>query len=223
MLFINSMNTLKRSVFVKPNVTQIFIILRILFICCVREEAVNLGFGCWCFRPVGFFRLLLFPCEGLPGPQVQSDPHANCEYVGVRISGPAWVRSAHHVRKFSLNFHRTWRSAAGRNWLPVLRSAVPICPRHAGGPPADRRRGLTPIPCVHSQKIAFRHVVDLGNAWISHWSFRRVTSFESRGICKHTGCLVIFFHRHNGFFLWDAGYKKDHLKVRPWWRCVCRG
>jgi len=120
-----------------------------------------------------------------------SNRHANREYVG--ISGPARVHSAHRVRKFSLNFHRVWRSAAGRNWLPVLRSAVSICPRAAG---RGRRRGPA---CVPDRKLL--SAVDLGNARISHWSFRRVTRFESRscGAYKYTGCPIVTFYNARFF------------------------
>lgn len=64
-------------------------------------------------------------------------------------------------------FSSARRSAAGRNWLPVLRSAAPICPR-AGRPVDDEG------PCVRCrQKIAFRRRHhrghrSLGNAQISH-------------------------------------------------------
>lgn len=128
----------------------------------------------------------LVPLRRTSWSQVQSDPHANHEYVGVRISRPAWIRSAHRVRKFSLNF--IGPGALQLDVIGYLSFDRPC--RSVLGPPAGWRRG----PCVRfRQKIAFRHAANLGSARISHWSFRRVTHFvsRSRGTYKYTGCPTI--------------------------------
>lgn len=96
------------------------------------------------------------------------------------VRGPLRLLCSQILSQFS---SATRRSAAGRNWLPVLRSAVPICPRATGrmAMRASHMRALRAFPtenCFsprpwmsHSRKF---------NAWISHWTFRRVTCFRTR-------------------------------------------
>lgn len=111
-------------------------------------------------------------------------------YPNIRASdlGPARVRSAHCVRKFSLNFHRS-----GAPQLDVIGYLSFDRPRRSVLGPPGRWRGLIRVRVRSSTENYFpprRGRRSLGNAQISHWSFRRVTRFESRsrGACEYTGC-----------------------------------
>lgn len=186
---------------------RICIIFRVL-ICSREGKDSKFGVRLLMFSTASF----AFSCGGLPGPgsnriRTLTASTSASEYPGPPGSAPPTVFAN------SLSIFIIGPGALQLDVIGYLSFDQPC--RSVFGPPAGRQRGPTSVPCVRSrQKIAFRHA-DLGNARISHWSFRRVTRFESRsrGPYKYTGCPITPHNASLAIFFVQPSYRTNWIII----------